>query len=37
MNIENTLLWTLNWYKEFIKGSDMKKITEQQIDEYMEL
>lgn len=35
MNIESTLLWTLNWYKEFMKGSDMKEFTERQIDEYM--
>jgi len=35
MNMENTLLWTLNWYKEFMKGREMKEFTERQIDEYM--
>ena len=35
MNIEKTLLWTLNWYDEFMKGNDMKEFTEKQIDEFI--
>ena len=34
MGLENTLLWTINWYKEFMKGNNMKKFTESQIDEF---
>ncbi|MBC8502039.1 MAG: CDP-glucose 4,6-dehydratase [Nitrosopumilus sp.] len=35
MNLEKTLLWTLNWYTEFMKGNNMKEFTEKQIDEFM--
>ena len=34
MDLEKTLLWTLNWYKEFMKESNMKEFTERQIDEF---
>lgn len=36
MGLENTLLWTLNWYKEYLKGNKMKQVTEKQIDEFLE-
>ena len=35
MDLEKTLFLTLNWYKEFMKGSNMKEFTEKQIDEFM--
>ena len=35
MNIEKTLLLTLNWYAEFMKGNNMKEFTEKQIDEFI--
>jgi CDP-glucose 4,6-dehydratase len=34
MDVENTLLWTLNWYKEYMKGTNMKEFTEKQVDEF---
>jgi len=37
MDLEKTLVFTLNWYKEFIKGGDMKKFTDKQIDAFMEI
>lgn len=37
MNLENTLLFTLNWYKEFMNGKNMREYTEKQIDEFMTL
>jgi len=35
MDLEKTLLWTLNWYKEYFKGNDMNNFSENQIDEFM--
>jgi len=35
MNLENTLLLALNWYGEYMKGSNMKEFTERQIDEFI--
>jgi CDP-glucose 4,6-dehydratase len=35
MDLEKTLLLTLNWYTEFMKGNNMKYITEKQIDQFM--
>jgi len=35
MNLKNTLLWTINWYKEFTKGGNMKEITEKQIEQFL--
>lgn len=35
MTLEKTLLYTLNWYKEYMKNSDMKEFSERQIDEFM--
>lgn len=35
MELEKTLIWTLNWYKEYMKNSNMKEFTEKQIDEFM--
>lgn len=35
MNAENTLLWTVNWYKEYLKNGKMKEFTERQVDEYL--
>ena len=35
MDLEKTLFLTLNWYKEFMKGGNMKEFTEKQIDEFM--
>ena len=35
MDLVKTLLLTLNWYKEFMKGGNMKEFTERQIDEFM--
>jgi len=34
MNLELTIKWITEWYKKYQKGENMKKITEQQIDEY---
>jgi len=36
MTIEQTLLFTLDWYKEFLKDGDMKRFTEKQIEKFME-
>ena len=35
MDLKKTLLWTLNWYKEFMKGTNMKELSEKQIDKFM--
>jgi len=35
INLEKTLLLTLNWYTEFMKGNNMKEFSEKQIDEFM--
>ena len=31
MNLEKTLLWTLNWHMEYLNGNDMKNFSEKQI------
>ncbi|WP_299290894.1 CDP-glucose 4,6-dehydratase [Nitrosopumilus sp.] len=35
MKLETTLKWTLNWYEEYMKNSDMREFTERQIDEFI--
>jgi len=35
LDLEKTLFLTLSWYKEFMKGSNMKRFTERQINEFM--
>mgnify|MGYP006426131333 CR=1 FL=1 len=35
MNLEKTLLWTINWYNEYMKNKNMKEFTEKQIDEFL--
>ena len=37
LNFETTLDWVADWYKAFSNGSDMKAMTERQIDQYMAL
>ncbi|RZD43348.1 MAG: CDP-glucose 4,6-dehydratase, partial [Thaumarchaeota archaeon] len=37
LSIDETLEWTINWYKEFLKNSNMKKYTENQINRFVEL
>ena len=37
LNIDQALEWTVNWYKEFFKNSNMKKYTEEQIDRFVSL
>ena len=37
LGIDETLEWTINWYKEFLKNSNMKKYTENQINRFVEL
>lgn len=35
LNLEKSLLWTVDWYKEYFRGSNMREFTERQIEEYM--
>jgi len=35
LNIDETIGWTINWYKEFLRDSNMKEYTEKQIDDFM--
>ncbi len=35
MNLEKTLLWTMDWYNEYMKNNNMKEFSERQIDEFM--
>ena len=35
MTLETTLEWTLNWYEEYMKNSNMREFTEKQIDEFI--
>lgn len=35
MDFNQTLLWTLNWYKEYMKNGNMEEFTKKQIDEFM--
>ena len=37
LNLENSISWTINWYKEYLLGSDMREVTRRQIEEYMSL
>jgi len=37
LNIDQVLEWTVNWYKEFLKNTNMKKYTEEQIDRFASL
>ena len=37
LNIDETIGWTINWYKEFLRNSNMKEYTEKQIDDFMAL
>ena len=37
LNINETLEWTISWYKEFLKNSNMKKYTEDQINRFVSL
>jgi len=37
LDINQTIEWTINWYKEFLKKSNMKKYTDEQIDRFMAL
>lgn len=35
LNLDKTLQWTVEWYKAFYAGADIRSITEKQIEEYM--
>ena len=37
LDVNETIEWTVNWYKEHFKNSDMKEYTENQIDKFMSL
>jgi len=37
LDVNETIEWTVNWYKEYFKKSDMKKYTENQIDRFAEV
>jgi len=37
LDINETIEWTVNWYKEYFKNSDMKKYTENQIARFTSL
>jgi CDP-glucose 4,6-dehydratase len=37
LNLEQGLDWVLEWYKQYKENNDMKKITEQQIEEFQKL
>ena len=37
LDVNETIEWTVNWYKEYFKKSDMKKYTENQIDRFTSL
>jgi len=34
MKLEISIKWTVEWYKKYQEGKDMRKITEQQIEKY---
>jgi CDP-glucose 4,6-dehydratase len=34
MNLEVSIKWTVEWYKKYQEGKDMRKVTEQQIEKY---
>ena len=35
LNLEKSLSWTVDWYKEYFRGSNMREFTKRQIEEYM--
>jgi CDP-glucose 4,6-dehydratase len=37
LDFQDSIKWTLNWYKELATESDMRRFTEQQIEEYLEV
>ena len=37
LDVNETIEWTVNWYKEYFKNSDMKEYTENQIDKFTSL
>ena len=37
MNLGKTLLWTMNWYAEYLKNNNVEEFTKKQIDEYMRI
>ena len=37
LNTDEAIKWTINWYKEYFKRSDMKGCTENQIDQFTSL
>ena len=37
LDVTETIEWTVNWYKEYFKNSDMKEYTENQIDKFVSL
>ena len=37
LNTDEAIKWTINWYKEYFKRSDMKECTENQIDQFTSL
>ena len=37
LDVTETIEWTVNWYKEYFKNSDMKEYTENQIDRFAEV
>ena len=37
LDVTETIEWTVNWYKEYFKNSDMKEYTENQIDKFISL
>ena len=37
LDVNETIEWTVNWYKEYFKNSDMKEYTENQIAKFMSL
>ena len=37
LGVNEAIEWTVNWYKEYFKKSDMKKYTENQIDRFTSL
>ena len=35
LNADETIQWTIDWYKEFFNKSNMKDVTENQIDKFL--
>lgn len=36
LSLEVSLAWTLNWYRDYYEGGDVRHLTEQQIDQFLE-